>query len=92
MTHLAPGFIDSEIRQVDNEGRFNPDAPETVPRWIRMRVDVAAKKLVTAVVRRRREAVITGHGRLAVLLARHTPGLLDLLIRTFGVRSRRSEG
>jgi len=89
VTFLAPGFIDSEIRQVDNEGRRNPEAPDTIPGWIRMRTDTAARKLVTAVVRRRREAVITFHGKVAVFLSRHTPGLLDLLIRIFGVKSRR---
>ncbi len=47
--------------------------------------------MVSAVVRRKREAVITFHGKVSVFLARHTPGLLDLLIRVFGVKSRRAE-
>ena len=88
VTLLSPGFIDSEIRQVDNEGHRNPEARDTIPRWIRMRTDTAARKMVSAVVRRKREAVITFHGKLAVFLARHTPGLLDLLIRTFAVKGR----
>ena len=89
VTLLAPGWVDSEIRQVDNRGVHNPDARDTVPRWLLMRTDVAAKKLVTAVVRRRREAVVTLHGRLIVFLGRHTPRLFDLLVRTFAVsRSR----
>ena len=86
VTLLAPGFIDSEIRQVDNEGRRDPEKGDTVPRWLRMRTDTAARKMVSAVVRRRREAVITFHGKLGVFLVRHTPGLLDLLVRTFGVK------
>jgi short-subunit dehydrogenase len=92
VTFLAPGFVDSEIRQVDNRGVRNPAADDTIPRWIRMRTDTAARKLVVAVVRRRREAVVTGHGRLAVFLGRHTPGLLDLLIRKFAVKGRREPG
>lgn len=92
VTLLAPGFVDSEIRQVDNTGRRNPDAGDSVPRWLRMRTDAAARKLVTAVVRRKREKVITLHGKAAVLLGRHTPGLLDLLVRTFAIKGRREPG
>jgi short-subunit dehydrogenase len=90
VTLLAPGFIDSEIRQVDNEGMRDPDRKDTIPRWLRMRTDTAARKMVTAVVRRKAEAVITFHGKVGVFLARHTPGLLELLIRVFGVRSSRT--
>jgi short-subunit dehydrogenase len=89
VTLLAPGFIDSEIRQVDNRGVHDPAAEDSIPRWLRMRTDTAARKLVDAVVRRRREAVVTGHGRLAVFLGRHTPRLLDLLVRTIAVKGRR---
>ena len=90
VTLLAPGFIDSEIRQVDNEGRRDSEKGDTIPRWLRMRTDTAARKMVSAVVRGRREAVITFHGKLGAFLARHTPGLLDLLIRVFGVKRRRA--
>lgn len=89
VTLLAPGFVDSEIRQVGNDGQRNPDAGDSVPRWLRMRTDTAARKMVTAVVRRKREAVITFHGKVGVFLARYAPGLLDLLVRIFGVRSSR---
>lgn len=90
VTLLAPGFIDSEIRQVDNEGKRDPEKGDTIPHWLRMRTDTAARKMVSAVVRRRREAVITFHGKLGVFLARHAPGLLDLLVRIFGVKSKNS--
>jgi len=88
VTLLSPGFVDSEIRQVDNQGKFDPEARETVSGWLRMRTDKAARVMVTAVVRRRREAVISGHGRLAVFLARHAPGLFDFLVRILAVRRR----
>jgi len=92
VTLLAPGFVDSEIRQVRNDGTFDPEAHETIPRWLRLRTDTAAKKMVTAVVRGKREAVISVHGKVAVFLSRHTPGLFDLLIRTFAVKGRREAG
>jgi len=86
VTLLAPGFVDSEIRQVGNDGEFDPDAAETIPRWLRLRTDTAAKKMVTAVVRGKREAVVSVHGKVAVFLQRHTPGFFDFLLRTFAVR------
>jgi hypothetical protein len=54
-----------------------------------MDTDKAAAKLVHAVVRRRREAVVTLHGKLAVFLARHAPGLVALLVRALGISTRR---
>jgi short-subunit dehydrogenase len=92
VTLVVPGFVDSEIRQVDNQGAHHPDAREPVPSWLRMPTDVAARKIVAAVTRRRRELVLTGHGRLAVALQRHTPGLLAFLISRFGVKGRREGG
>ncbi len=92
VTLLSPGFVDSEIRQVDNVGRRDPEARDSIPRWVRMRTDTAARKLVAAVVRRKREQVITLHGRVAVLLGRHAPGLLDLLVRVFAIKGRTQPG
>jgi len=92
VTLLAPGFVDSEIRKVNNQGQFNPDAPDDLPRWLPMDTAQAAGKMVSATVRRKREAIITGHGHIAVFLARHTPGLLDFLIRHFSLSGRREPG
>jgi short-subunit dehydrogenase len=78
---ISPGFVDSEIRQVDNRGRLHPNARDPVPRRLRMPSDQAARKIVRALARRRRERVITAHGKLAVFLARHTPRLMSFLLR-----------
>jgi len=51
-----------------------------------------AAAIVRAVARRRREVVITGHGRLFVFVHRHAPWLTSFVIRRFGVRSRREPG
>jgi hypothetical protein len=52
-----------------------------------MPASTAARKIVRATARRRREAVITGHGKLAVFLERHVPWLVAAGIRRFGIRS-----
>jgi short-subunit dehydrogenase len=77
---ITPGFVDSEIRRVDNRGVLHPGAREPVPAWLRMPAEAAARRMVRAIARRRRERVITVHGRVAVLLARHTPRLLAWLV------------
>jgi short-subunit dehydrogenase len=87
VTLISPGFVTSEIRQVDNRGGWHPQAKEPLPSWLPMRADVAARKIVSAVYRRRREAIITVHGKALVWLSRVAPWVLRLAMRR-GVRGR----
>ena len=80
---------ESEIRRVDNQGRFRDEEPDRVPAWLVMPTDTAARQIVRAVARRRREKVITAHGKVAVSLQRHAPWLIAWAMRRFGIRSRR---
>jgi len=48
----------------------------------------AARQIVRAVARRRRETVVTGHGKVAVFLQRHAPWLVAWGIRRFAIRGR----
>jgi short-subunit dehydrogenase len=89
VTLISPGLVASELRQVDNRGVWHPEAAEKVPRLLVMPADTAARHIVRAVARRRRESVITRHGRLAVFLQRHVPWLVRAAVGRFGVRSRR---
>jgi short-subunit dehydrogenase len=79
----APGFIESEIRQVDNRGVRHPGARDHIPSWLALSSEKAARQIVRAVHRRPRVAVITGHARIAIFLQRHFPGLLARLVTTF---------
>jgi short-subunit dehydrogenase len=87
VTLISPGFIASEIRQVDNRGVRHPHAREPVPAWLLMPADVAARKIVSAAYRRRREAIITLHGKVFVWLQRFAPWALRLAMRR-GVTGR----
>jgi short-subunit dehydrogenase len=90
VTLISPGFVESEIRQVDNRGVWQSEASgRPLPPWIVMATPIAARKIVSAVARRRREVVITGFGKAAVLLQRHLPGVLAATIRRFGIKARR---
>jgi len=90
VTLISPGFVDSEIRQVDNRGilRMEKPAPR-IPAPMVMATPTAARKIVGAVARRRREVVITALGKVSVFLHRHAPGLLAQIIRRFAIKGRR---
>jgi short-subunit dehydrogenase len=89
VTLLAPGFVDSEIRKVDNQGEFRTDAQDRIPGWLSMDTDKAAAKLVKAVIKRKRVAVITGHGKIFVFLERHFPWLVAFLVQALGISKHR---
>ncbi len=42
-TLISPGFVDSDIRRVDNRGGFHAEVHDPIPPWLRMRTDKAAK-------------------------------------------------
>jgi short-subunit dehydrogenase len=89
VTLISPGFVESEIGQVDNRGVRHPEASRRrLPASIVMATPTAARKIVGAVARRRREAVITGFGKTVVFLQRHQPGLLAKIIRRLGIKGR----
>jgi short-subunit dehydrogenase len=88
VTLVSPGFVESDIRRVDNEGVLRETSPDPAPSFLRMSAARAARQIVRAVARRRREVVITGHGKAFVFLHRHAPWFTSFVIRRFGVRSR----
>ena len=76
VTLISPGFVDSNIRRVDNRGKFHAGAKESVPPWLVMRTDKAVRQMLRAVARGKREALITGHGKILVALERFAPWLV----------------
>jgi short-subunit dehydrogenase len=88
VTLVSPGYVESEIRRVDNRGVLSAETRDPIPKFLIMSTDRAARQIVRAISRRRREVVVTGHGKAVVFLHRHAPWLTTAVIRTFGVRSR----
>lgn len=76
VTLISPGFVESEIRRVGNDGAL-AEEPDPVPGWLRMPSEKAAREIVRALAQRRAEAVITGHGKALVFLERHSPWVLE---------------
>ncbi|MGK3965692.1 SDR family oxidoreductase [Sorangium sp. So ce118] len=92
VTHIAPGFVASEIRRIDNAGKLRDGAREPVPPWLIMPTPKAARQIMDAIVARRAEAVITGHAKLGVSLARHAPSILGAALARVPRRRGRSSG
>ena len=75
-TLLHPGFVESEIAQVDNQGRHHEGARDKRPQNLMWPADKAAKSCVDALYKRKREHVFTGHGKLGAFVGRHAPALV----------------
>jgi len=73
VTLISPGFVISEIRQVDNQGRLRGISPATAPHPLAMKTEPAVYEMLRAVARGKREQIITGHGKFFVALDRFFP-------------------
>jgi short-subunit dehydrogenase len=87
---IAPGFVESQIRKVDNRGRYRPEYRDNIPAWLVMPAAKAARQIIRAIGKRKRVKVITAHGKLIVAANRFLPGLLMALVRKFSM-VRKSE-
>jgi len=76
VTLISPGFVDSNIRRVDNEGTLHAGARDAVPRWLVMSTPKAVRQILHAVASGKREAIVTTHGKLLVALERFAPWLI----------------
>lgn len=77
VTTLSPGMVESEINTVDNLGRpKDPSAIKLRQSRFMWPTDRAAKDMVSAIYRRNREAVITGHAKIISFFGSHFPSLM----------------
>ena len=78
-TLICPGFVESEIRHVNNKGKYNPKSKDPVPNWLIMDTKKAAHKMKKAILKNKKEVIITAHGKVIVWLKRHFPIILEIL-------------
>ncbi len=81
VTLICPGLVKSEIRHIDNQGVLHPERVDRAPAFLVMPTDTAARKILCAISRRKREYVLTLHGKVIVLLARYMPWLMRIISR-----------
>jgi short-subunit dehydrogenase len=87
VTLISPGFVQSDIRRVDNRGGLHPEVEDPIPPWLVMPTDRAARAMVDGILRGRREVIVTFHAKVIVFFARHFPRLLRFAMLK-GVRAR----
>ena len=87
VTLISPGFVQSDIRRVDNRGGLHPEVKDPIPSWLVMPTDRAARAMVNGILRGRREVIVTLHAKVIVFCARHFPRLLRFAMLK-GVRAR----
>jgi len=83
-TVIHPGFVDSDITRVDNDGGFHPDAVDPRPKNLMWPTDKAAKVIVKAISKRKKSFVFTGHGRVIAFIGQHLPKIGEWLIGKMG--------
>src|SRR5439155_15008594 len=86
VTLISPGFVASNIRRVDNQGTLHASAGDPMPRWLVMDTATAARQMLRAIARGRREAIIAGHGKVLVALERFMPWILRMLANQTAAR------
>jgi len=86
LTLINPGIVASEIRSVNNEGKYT-GKPDPAPAWITVPTPTAAREIINALYRRRAEVVVTGHGKVMLFITRHFPRFTRLAL-TLASRGR----
>jgi len=89
VTLISPGFVATEIYQINNDGVYHEETKNPVPAWLKMPAPAAARSIVRAIARRKREAVITLHGKLLVALNWLLPGMIPRFFRSLAKKVRR---
>jgi short-subunit dehydrogenase len=86
VTLISPGFVASDIRRVDNHGALHAQAADPIPPWLVVPTGKAVGQILRAVARGKREAIITGHGKVLVAIERFMPWLARALKRKVAAR------
>ena len=76
VTLASPGFVGTDIRRVDKLQQLREDRKETIPKWLLLSAEAAARSIVAAAADRKREVVVSMHGKIAVFAYRHFPWLV----------------
>ena len=76
VTLISPGFVASEIRRVDNQGKLHEEAKDPMAAWLVVPTEKATRDILRAIAQGKREAIVTGHGKALVFLERFMPWML----------------
>ncbi len=89
VTLLSPGFVASEIRQIDNQGIHHEHAKDPIPPRMVVPTPKAVREILRAVAKGKREQIVTTHGKLFVAIERFAPWILRAATsRTAAIRTK----
>jgi NAD(P)-dependent dehydrogenase (short-subunit alcohol dehydrogenase family) len=74
-TTIHPGFVNSDIARVDNTGTLHKERTDPRPAKLMWPAEKAAEVMMKAIYYRKGDYVFTGHGKIAVFIAKFFPGL-----------------
>ncbi|MBT3219175.1 MAG: SDR family oxidoreductase [Proteobacteria bacterium] len=74
-TTIHPGFVESEIGQVDNKGVFRAEFEDKRPSLLMWTAKNAAKAMIPPIYRRRREHTFSTHGKFVAFIGSCFPSL-----------------
>ena len=74
-TVIHPGYVESEIGQVQTDGTFDPKAKDRRPSKMLWPAGKAARVMADAIQSRKRIYTFTGHGVFAQFMCRHFPDI-----------------
>ena len=83
VTLICPGLVETQIRKVDLEGVYHQERQDPAPKYLMIGAEKAAQKIYGAIEKRKKEIIITYHGKLAVFLKRHFPRSFQTLLGQF---------
>ncbi len=89
-TTIHPGFVESEIGQVDNAGVYHPEREDRRPQKLMWTAEQAARAMADAIYKRKSEHVFTSHGKVGAFVGQHMPGLV-VLAQARSSRKRRKD-
>ena len=81
VTHVAPGFVESEMRKIDNSGQLHTERRDPIPPFLIMSNERAAHEIANAVQGRRPEVIVTTHGKAATFVATRFPRTVHSIVR-----------
>ena len=84
---IAPGFVQSEIQQIDKDGKYNPNLKRWIPDWITVPVEQAVGEMMVGLKLRKKTMVITHHGRWLIFFQRFLPWAIDVVV-SWGTKKR----
>lgn len=88
VTLIHPGFVESEIAQVDNSGKHDAARIDKRPKNLMWPADRAARVMASAIWSRKHEFVFTGHGQVGAFVGQHMPGVLRFAMTRGGGSKR----